>query len=318
MLKKFLSALLVPTLLLAGCGISSNKNDDKLDIVCTVFPAYDWTRHVAGDDPDVRISYLLESGSDLHNFQPTADDIIRISDCDIFIYVGGESDAWVEDALSNARNKNMTVINLLDVLSDSLKEEEIKEGMEGHEDCSHDDETEYDEHIWLSLNNAERCVSEISRQLGGANKDNAQKYEENAAEYNAQLQLLDRSFHMLFDEKNDVMIFGDRFPFRYFTEDYGIDYYAAFPGCSADTDASFETIAFLAGKADEVGADTIFAIENSDCTIADAVVENTAGKSAKIAVLDSIQSVSGKQIEDGATYLSIMDNNYQILKEAFQ
>lgn len=318
MLKKILSALLTPTVLLAGCGVSPIKDDGKLNIVCTVFPAYDWTRHVAGDNPDVRISYLLENGSDLHNFQPTADDIIKISDCDIFVYVGGESDAWVEDALSNARNKDMIVINLLDVLSDSLKEEEIKEGMAEYEGGSHDDEPEYDEHIWLSLNNAERCVSEISRQLSGADKDNAQKYEGNAGEYNTQLQLLDRSFHMLFDEKDAVMIFGDRFPFLYFTEDYGIDYYAAFTGCSADTDASFKTIAFLADKADEISADTIFAIEGSDCTIADAVVENTAGKSAKIAVLDSIQSVSEKQIGDGVTYLSIMDNNYQILKEAFQ
>ncbi len=318
MLKKLLSAALVPAVLLTGCGASSSKDDGRIDIVCTVFPAYDWTRHVTGDNPGVNVSYLLESGSDLHNFQPTADDIIKISDCDIFVYVGGESDTWVEDALSNARNKDMIVINLLDVLSGSLKEEEIKEGMQEHEDKAHDDETEYDEHIWLSLNNAERCVSEISRQLGIADKENAQAYTDNAAKYNTQLQLFDRSFHTLFDEKDAVMIFGDRFPFRYFTEDYGIDYYAAFTGCSADTDASFETIAFLAGKADEINADTIFAIEGSDCSIADAVVENTAGKSAEIAVLNSIQSVSRKQIEDGVTYLSVMENNYQILKEAFQ
>lgn len=318
MLKKILSAALVPAVMLTGCGVSPDKNDDKLDIVCTVFPAYDWTRNIVGDSSGVRVNYLLKSGSDLHNFQPTADDIISISDCDIFVYVGGESDAWVEDALSNARNKDMIVINLLDVLSDSLKEEEIKEGMAENNSGAHEDEPEYDEHIWLSLNNAERCVSEISRQLSDADKENAQKYEDNAAEYNTQLQLLDRSLHMLFDEKDAVMIFGDRFPFRYFTEDYGIDYYAAFTGCSADTDASFETIAFLAGKADEINTDTVFAIEGSDCSIADAVVENTAGKSAEIAVLDSIQSVSEKQIGDGVTYLSIMENNYNILKEAFQ
>lgn len=318
MLRKILSAALVPAVMLTGCGAPSSKGDDKLDIVCTVFPAYDWTRNIVGDSSGVRVNYLLKSGSDLHNFQPTADDIISISDCDIFVYVGGESDAWVEDALSNARNKDMIVINLLDVLSDSLKEEEIKEGMAENNSGAHEDEPEYDEHIWLSLNNAERCVSEISRQLSDADKENAQKYEDNAAEYNTLLQLLDRSLHMLFDEKDAVMIFGDRFPFRYFTEDYGIDYYAAFTGCSADTDASFETIAFLAGKADEINADTVFAIEGSDCSIADAVVENTAGKSAEIAVLDSIQSVSEKQIGDGVTYLSIMENNYNILKEAFQ
>ncbi|MCM1529654.1 MAG: metal ABC transporter substrate-binding protein [Alistipes sp.] len=318
MLKKLLAAALIPAALLTGCGASLNKNDDKIDIVCTVFPAYDWTRHVVGDNSGVRISYLLENGSDLHNFQPTADDIIRISECDVFVYVGGESDEWVEDALANARNKDMVVINLLDVLADSLKEEEVKEGMEDHEAQSHDDETEYDEHIWLSLNNAQRCVNEISRQLGSTDKENAQVYADNAAEYNTQLQLLDRSFHVLFDEKDITMIFGDRFPFRYFTEDYGIDYYAAFTGCSADTDASFETIAFLAGKADELDAAAIFAIEGSDCSIADAVVANTSEKSADIAVLDSIQSVSKKQIENGVTYLSIMDGNYQILKEAFQ
>lgn len=321
MFKKILPAILAPSLLLASCGTPAPENDGKLDVVCTVFSVYDWARNVAGDTPGVNISYLLGSGADLHNFQPTADDIIKISDCDVFIYVGGESDAWVDEALSNARNKDMIVIDLLDVLSDSLKEEEIKEGMEyceDHDEHSHEDEPEYDEHIWLSLNNARQCVSEISRRLGEADKGNAGKYEENAAGYNEQLQLLDSSYHQLFDEKDTVMIFGDRFPFRYFTEDYGIDYFAAFTGCSADTDASFETITFLAGKADEIGADTIFTIEGSDCSIAEAVIENTADKSAKIAVLDSIQSVSQKQIDEGAAYLSIMDSNYRILKEAFQ
>ncbi|MDE6775073.1 MAG: metal ABC transporter substrate-binding protein, partial [Ruminococcus sp.] len=251
-------------------------------------------------------------------FQPTADDIIKISDCDIFIYTGGESDEWVEDALANARNKNIKILNMLDVIADSAVEEEVKEGMD--EKHNHDDghDTEYDEHIWLSLNNAEKCVSEIWKAVYSADEENSALYTNNAKQYIDEIKNLDSDFHTLFDDNPQTLIFGDRFPFRYFTEDYGLDYYAAFSGCSADTEASFETITFLSQKVDELNSGTVFTIENSDCAVADAVIANTKSKSQNTAVLDSIQSVNSAQIEDGATYLGIMNKNYDILNEAFR
>lgn len=325
MFKKIISAIsavLISASVLTGCSSAQVKDDSKINIVCTVFPAYDWTRQIIGDSDNINLTYLLGNGSDLHNFQPTADDIIKISDCDIFIYVGGESDEWIEDTLDNAVNKDMKVIKLLDVLADFVVEEEIKEGMadeNNHDEHEDEHETEYDEHIWLSLKNAQKCVNEITTAIISVDSDNNVKYLSNSNDYLADLIKMDKIFTYLFDLNPDsTLIFGDRFPFRYFVEDYNLDYYAAFTGCSADTQASFETITFLAKKADELNTDTIFAIENSDCTIADAVIENTQSKSQNIAVLDSAQSVTNQQINDGVTYLSIMKKNYDVLQEVFQ
>lgn len=319
MLKKIIAVLgtAVLTASLFSCSVPESDND-KLNVVCTVFPCYDWAKQIIGDTSDAELTYLLSSGSDPHSFQPSAEDMVKISDCDVFIYVGGESEEWADKSLENARNKDMTVIRLMDVLSEHIVEEEIKEGMA--ENNSHDDhehENEYDEHIWLSLNNAQICVTNICEKLCAADSENSEEYKSNANSCNTELQLLDRSFHMLFDDNPQTLIFGDRFPFRYLIDDYGLNYYAAFTGCSADTESSFETVTFLASKADEINAQTIFTIENSDCSIADAVIENTKTKSQNIKVLDSIQSVTQKQIDNGVTYLSIMRNNYEILKEVY-
>lgn len=324
MLKKFISAVsavLISTALFTGCSSSAPVRDDgKINVICTVFPAYDWTKQIIGDSSNINLTYLLGNGSDLHNFQPTADDIIKISECDIFIYVGGESDTWVEKSLANARNQDMTVINLMEVLSDKIRTEEIKEGMNAEKDeHKHDeDEKEYDEHVWLSLKNAQMCVNKINEALISKDYENSSKYTENSYNYISELQSLDSKFYELFENESTTLVFGDRFPFRYFTEDYNIDYFAAFTGCSADTQASFETVTFLAQKIDELDAGTVFAIENSDCTVADAVIENTKSKSQKIAVLDSAQSVTQQQINDGTTYLSIMEKNYNVLQEALK
>lgn len=322
MSKKIIAALGTAMILIsafASCTAAPDEKNDTIDVVCTIFPCYDWTKQVVGDASDVNITYLLENGSDLHNFQPTADDMIKISNCDVFVYVGGESDEWVDEALENARNKNMKVVKLIDAVAENVVEEELKDGMEAEDE--HDESEispEYDEHIWLSLNNAQRCVSAITDGLCEADDKNSAIYRDNSNLYNTELQLLDRSFHTLLDEKKPVLIFGDRFPFRYFTDDYALDYYAAFSGCSADTEASFETIIFLAQKADDLNAEYIFAIENSDCTIADAIIQNTANKSQKIAILDSAQSISYRQISEGESYLGIMKKNYEILEEAFK
>ena len=312
-----LTVLMIPAVFFSSCS-SQKTEDGKLDIVCTVFPAYDWTREIIGENENIRLTYLLESGADLHNFQPSADDMMKVSDCDIFVYVGGESDSWVDKALENSRNKDMRVIELMDILSDKVKEEEVIEGMdEEHEDHDHENEVEYDEHIWLSLKNAGICVKNICNEICVADPENSAVYTENSRRYISELQSLDNDFTELFSNRDISMIFGDRFPFRYFTDDYGINYYAAFTGCSADTEASFETITFLAEKADELDAGTIFAIENSDCTIAEAVIANTASGDQKEAVLDSAQSVTSTQIKEGTTYLSIMKKNYDVLKEEF-
>lgn len=319
MLKKIIAVLgtAVLTASLFSCSVPESDND-KLNVVCTVFPCYDWAKQIIGDTSDAELTYLLSSGSDPHSFQPSAEDMVKISDCDVFIYVGGESEEWADKSLENARNKDMTVIRLMDVLSEHIVEEERKEGMaedNGHDDHEHGNE--YDEHIWLSLNNAQICVTNICEKLCAADSENSEEYKSNANSCNTELQLLDRSFHMLFDDNPQTLIFGDRFPFRYLIDDYGLNYYAAFTGCSADTESSFETVTFLASKADEINAQTIFTIENSDCSIADAVIENTKTKSQNIKVLDSIQSVTQKQIDNGVTYLSIMRNNYEILKEVY-
>lgn len=319
MFKKIFAAFAAAVLsvsVFSSCGNASVKDEGKLNVVCTVFSCYDWTRAVVGDSADAEVTYLLSNGTDLHSFQPTADDMIKISDCDVFVYVGGESDAWIDDALKNARNKDMIVVDLMDVLSENVKLEEVKEGMADTEE-EDSDEPEYDEHIWLSVNNAEKCVTAIADALSEKDSKNSEKYNENSINYNTQLQMLDRSFHLLFDDNPQTLIFGDRFPFRYLIDDYQLEYFAAFTGCSSDTQASFETITFLANKADELNADHIFAIENSDCTIAEAVVSNTKTQTQEIAILDSIQSVTSQQIDDGYTYYSSMQKNYDILKEVF-
>ncbi len=364
---------------LAGCGTNSagsagtasTEKNGKLSIVTTIFPEYDWVREIAGMSQDsadkspadgIDLTMLLDNGVDLHSFQPTAADIARISTCDMFIYVGGESDKWVDDALKEATNKDMIVIDLLEVLGDSVKEEEIVEGMEAeededhdheeseehedsdhedsehedgdHEDSEHEDgdhdeehegeghhheagEIEYDEHIWLSIKDTQVLTNLIADKLCEKDSKNAAAYKANVEAYNKKLAGLDSEYQSAVDNAPvKTLIFGDRFPFRYMTDDYGLDYYAAFVGCSAETEASFETVIFLAGKVDEVKAPAICTIESSDGKIAETVRENTESKDQEIIKLNSLQSVTSKDIEGGVTYYSIMEENLNTMKKA--
>ena len=299
----------------------TNGKSEKLSIVCTIFPEYDWVKEIMGSHADnAEISYLLNSGTDLHNFQPTADDILKISTCDLFIHVGGESDKWVGDALNGAVNKDMQTLDLMTLLGDSAKEEEVKEGMEAEEEDDHDEEgPEYDEHVWLSLKNAKIICMDIAKAIAKADPDNAADYSSNLAAYSAKLDELDAKFASLAGSaKNKTLIFGDRFPFRYFVDDYGIDYYAAFVGCSAESEASFKTISFLADKLSELDCDTVFTIENSDKSIAEAVISNSKKKDCHIAELNSIQSVTSADAGNGVSYLSLMEQNYDVLAEYFK
>ncbi len=340
-------AAMVMVSCLFGCGKSGAAADknNKLKVVTTIFPEYDWVKNILGKNAEnVDLTMLLDNGVDLHSYQPTAQDILKISDCDIFIYVGGESDEWVEDALKEATNKEMQVIDLLDVLGDSVKEEEVVEGMQeeeehdhehhdeeedhDHEDEDEDDdhdhehhheegEIEYDEHVWLSLKNTAILVKEISEALAKADAKNADEYKKNTEEYLASLSKLDSEYtDAVAGAKAKTVLFGDRFPFRYMVDDYGLSYYAAFVGCSAETEASFETITFLAGKVDELSLPAVLTIEGPEHKIAETVVQNTASKDQKILTMDSMQSVTSKDVENGASYLKIMEDNLSVLKVA--
>ncbi len=317
-------AFIFTTICFTGCSAKSKKDDGKINIVCTIFPEYDWIKEIIkGNEDNFNITMLMANGADMHNFQPTADDIMRISDCDMFIYVGGESDEWVDDALKEAKNKNMIVVDLMDVLGDRAREEELVEGMEGEEEEEEDEEEEegpeYDEHVWLSVKNAEIFVKYIEEKIASLDKDEARvkKYSENADNYIAKLDELDKKYEEAVKGATfDTVVFGDRFPFRYLVDDYDLNYYAAFIGCSAETEASFKTVTFLAGKVDELGIDSVLVIETSDQKIAKTIIDNTKSKDQKILVLDSMQAVTAKEADGGKNYYSIMEDNLNILIDA--
>ena len=504
-MKKIISIFLMAAMIagcLAGCGQNksneqtNNTDERKLKVVTTIFPEYDWVKEIAGDEiSNMDLTMLLDNGVDLHSYQPTADDIMKISDCDLFVYVGGESDAWVEDALKEAVNKDMQVINLLDVLKDSVKTEEAMPGMqaeEGHnhgyahfddsdvqdrtladwdgdwqsvypylqdgvldevmekkaengektaeeykeyyengyktdvsqitidaenntmtfvkngvaskatyaykgyqiydyesgsrgvryffeatsgdadtpkyvqfsdhgiapgkaehfhiyagddgfdalseemenwptyypadmsgteivEDMLEHEEKEYDEHVWLSLKNAQTLCNAIAKSLETVDPDHKDIYAANVNSYNDRLASLDSQYQdAVTDASQKTLLFGDRFPFRYMVDDYGLKYYAAFAGCSAESEASFETISFLAKKVDELGLKNIITLENSDQKIAKTIRDNTKDKNQEILSLDSMQSTTSEDVKNGTTYLSVMESNLDVLKKAMK
>ena len=330
-MKKLLSVVVAAFLAvgsLTACSSAGANGKNKIKIVTTIFPEYDWVMNVLGENPaGAEVTMLLDNGVDLHSFQPTATDIMKISSCDLFVYVGGESDDWVEDALKEATNKDMVVINLLDVLGDKVKEEEIVEGMQGededhdhdHEDHHEEGEIEYDEHVWLSLRNAQVLVQRISDAMQKIDSANAATYKKNSDSYIDSLKSLDNDYKAVVDAaSNKTILFGDRFPFRYMVDDYGLTYFAAFAGCSAESEASFETITFLSKKVDELKLPVVLTIEGKDHRIAETIVQNTASKDQKIMTLDSMQSASTADYKGGTTYLSIMKAHLSVLTEALK
>lgn len=304
-----LGALMVLSVL-SGCDNKKNDNDNKLKVVTTTFPIYDWVKEILKDE-DVDVSLLQDNGVDLHSYEPTVDDIAKINNADVFMYVGGESDGWVESVLES--NKNVRVVNLLEVLDDSVKLEEELEGVEHDHEHDHEDEEEYDEHVWLSLRNAKKCVEAIKDVLCELDSSNADRYEKNAEEYIEKLELLDQKYmEVVSNSKNNTLVFGDRFPFRYLVDDYNLNYYAAFVGCSTESEASFNTITFLAKKLDELGLTSILTIEGNNHKIAETIIKNTENKNQEILTLNSMQG----GILEGDTYLSIVENNLEVLKKA--
>ena len=339
-----IAAVILAALCFCGCGnADAAGKDDGLNIVTTIFPEYDWVVNILGENPaGAEVTMLLDNGVDLHSYQPTAEDIVKISTCDIFIYVGGESDEWVEDALNEAVNKDMIVINLLDELGGAVKEEEVVEGMQEEDEHDHDHgdedadeehehdedeeghhheegEVEYDEHVWLSLRNAVVLTDVIGKAIIEKDPANSELYTNNMTSYINSLDALDVEYAEAVNSGDkDVVLFGDRFPFRYLTDDYGLNYYAAFVGCSAETEASFETITFLAQKVDECGLSVVLTIEKSDKKIAETIIENTSSADQTVMTLDSMQSVTSEDVKNGASYLSIMEENLNVLMEALK
>lgn len=304
----------------SGCaGTPDAPQDEKngLSVVTTVFPLYDWVVNVLGTEAEnTDIAMLLDSGVDLHSFQPSADDIVKISKCDVFVYVGGESDKWVEDALKEASNADMTVIDLMQVLGSAVKTEETVEGMQGEAE-SGEEETEYDEHIWLSLKNAVTAVGAISEALSQKEPEKADIYSANAAAFTEKLTSLDKEYETFIGGcKNKTLLFADRFPFRYLTDDYSLEYFAAFSGCSAESEADFETVRFLAAKVDELSLSCVLTLEGSDTGIAQTVIGAAKSADVKILSIDSMQSKTAADIENGTTYLSVMTDNLEVLKQA--
>lgn len=311
-----------------------SSNTDKYSVVSTIFPPFDWTKQIIGNQAEqYELTLLLDNGVDLHSYQPTAEDIAKISDCDLFIYVGGESDGWVEDALQEATNQNMRVINLMETLGETVKEEEVVEGMQAEdeheseeeavivdsEESEQEEEPEYDEHVWLSLKNAIVIVDKIEQELEALDSTNASVYQENAESYIESLQELDAKYQTTVDSAvRKTVLFGDRFPFRYMVDDYGMDYYAAFVGCSAETEASFETITFLSGKVDELDIPSVLVIEKANQKLAKAIINNTADKNQTILVMNSLQSVTGEDVKKGFTYLDAMKDNLSVLEQALK
>lgn len=335
-MKKTMISLAVSGLclaLLAACGTTRNTGtaseaatgesapEKPLQVMTTIFPEYDWARAVAGQDTPVQVTQLMDSGVDLHSYQATAQDLMAIHNCDVLIYVGGESSAWVEDALAGSPDGDRQVVNLLEVLGDTVKEEEVVEGMEaGDEDPhGHDDvhEAEADEHIWLSLKNAQQLLPAIAEAFARADAAHAETYRANAQAYCGQLAALDQEYNQAVQAgSGNTVLFADRFPLRYLVDDYGLRYYAAFPGCSAETEASFATVTFLAGKVDELGLHTILTLEDSDGKLAQTIAANTRSGDQTIAVMDSMQTTTSQAVAQGKSYLSIMKDNLAVLKAA--
>lgn len=312
--------LLCALLLLAACGPALPPEDSgRLQIVAAVFPAYDFARAAAGELADVTL--LLPPGAESHSYEPTPADILRVQRCDLFLYLGGESDAWVDTILSAIEPKGET-LRMIDCVD--LLEEETVEGMQGGHDHDHDHEEGHDhlgkvvgmdEHVWTAPRNAAAVTRTIGERLAALDPAHAGEYAANAEAYASELEALDQDFAAFFEERTDrAIVFGDRFPLLYFAEAYGLDYYAAFPGCGSQTEPSAATVAFLTNKVREEGLPAVWYIEFSNHLVADSIAEAAGVKTAQF---HTCHNVSRAELEAGATYLSLMRANLETLQEYF-
>ena len=337
---KILSVIISAALIfgmLAGCGETTNYEESgKVSIVATVFPQYDFARQIAGDRAEINL--LLKPGMEGHSYEPAPKDIIKISHCDLFLNVGGESESWLDSVLESAENKKMKVVSAMNCVSGIAEEhsegmtekghshehehehehdeecEEEHEHEHGHSDEEEAEHAEYDEHVWTSPVNAIAIVNEILHALCEIDPDNAEYYTANANEYIAQLTELDGKFReVIANSPRNTLIFGDRFPLLYFVKEYGLDYYAAFPGCASETEPSAATVAFLIDKVEREDIPVIFYIELSNHKVADAIAECTGIKARQF---NTCHNITADDFEAGETYLSLMTANLSVLEEA--
>ena len=339
---KMLSIILLAAVITGCGGRETRKTGEKetvrfVTVTVTTFPLYDWVREIMGEEARVaEITLLTENGVDMHSFQPAAMDMILIGSSDLFVYVGGESDQWVEEVLKDdsVTGDDLFALNLMEALGEDALREELAEGMQEDHAHDHDEhdrvehdhdhdnqsaDTTLDEHVWLSLKNAQVLTKAIAESLANVNPSNADMYFENQAAYAKKLAALDAQYEeVIKNAQRNTLLFGDRFPFRYLLNDYGVSYYAAFPGCSSETEASFETVSFLANKTKELELNCVLTIEGSDNRIAQTIIDSADRADCKILTLDSMQSVTKDDIENGVTYLSVMEENLEVLKEALQ
>ncbi len=317
MIKRITAVLLTAILLISvfsGCT-ARIQDSDNLKIVCTVFPYYDWVRNIVKGTENTEIVLLLNTGTDLHSYQPTAEDIVTISSADIFIYTGGTSDAWVNDVLGTSRNEKTKVMNLCELLGEDKLYCVEEAGEEGHRHEEDGHNHTRDEHIWLSLNNAVTLTEAIAAAIIEKDPENKDLYEQNCLAYVNELKALDGLYKTAVDSaEKDTVVFADRFPFIYLIKDYKLSYFAAFSGCSAESEASFETVTRLAGKINELGLSYILITETSDGSVADTVKNSTSSKNQEILIMNAIQSVTKNDLDK--TYIEIMKDNLEVLKKA--
>lgn len=336
MFKK-ISSIIVSIAIFLGmtaCSMQGGESGsgEKIKVVCTTFPQYDWTREIIeGLEEDFELTLLVDTGIDIHSFQPSAGDIIDISSCDLLINIGGVSDSWAAEAAVNSNKKDIRVLNMLDILGNRVREERLLDGMEAHHEDhdetenpeGHEDEhetegvAEQDEHVWLSLKNAVLVCNAIAEELAEIDIKNQEHYQKNAEEYIGRLNDLDGKYQEAVGRAQfKTVVFADRFPFLYMMEDYNLKCFAAFPGCSAETEASFETVVFLANKLNEENLPAVLMIDGGNRAMAETVVGNSARKNQKIISLNSLQSITQGDMSAGKTYLSIMEENLNGLRQA--
>lgn len=311
-MKRILSLLLAMTALftLCACRKAENNENNGITIVTTIFPPFDFARNVAGDKASVR--QLLPVGAESHTYEPAPQDIITLQSCDLFIYTGGESDVWIDDILASLGEKAPKTLKLLDCVDPLC--EEYTEGMQAEHDEHEHDEAEYDEHVWTSPKNAVKITERIAEAISAIDPENAESYAENSAEYIEKLNAVDKRLtETINSAARKTIVVGDRFPFRYLAEHYGLEYYAAFPGCSSDSDAGAATIIFLTEKVKAEHIPAVLYIEFSTHKVADAVADSAG---VGIELLHSCHNVTDEQLKSGVDYISLMQQNCDVLNKA--
>ncbi len=314
-MKKCLSLFLALILLLssfAGCAFDQKPEDEGFHIVCTVFPIYDWVKELTHDVPDLHVSLLLDNGEEMHGYQPSSHDIMDISTCDMLIMVGGESDAWIDEALAQAQNQETTVIKLMNIPNMTLHRDTIHE----HEEANH---APYDEHVWLSLQNALTACSYLANSLAAYDPAHRTVYEKNLNGYTKNLKVLDRQYTTLAAQAPaGLLVFCDRFPFRYLTADYGFSYIAASVGCSTDTEVDFDTVITLASAVSDHALPVVLVLDGGNTKLAKQVITESKQEHVKILTVHSMQSISKKNMDAGTSYLSLMEKNLSVLQKALK